>query len=141
MSWPAPTRADLQRFCTNEGWREVRNARGGAGTHHITYELALADGRILRTRISRPPDRSEFGPSVWRHILREQIDVSEDEFWACVNDGIKPSRGKIEPPKESIPLEVANLLIHRVGLSEAELAELTRDEAIARLNRYWTEQT
>jgi hypothetical protein len=78
---------------------------------------------------------------VWRHILREQIDVSEDEFWACVNDGIKPSRGKIEPPKESIPLEVANLLIHRVGLSEAELAELTRDEAIARLNRYWTEQT
>ena len=141
VKWPAPTRADLQRFCINEGWREVRNARGGTGTHHITYELALADGRILRTRVSHPPDRFAFGAVVWHHILREQIDVSEAEFWACVKDGARPNRGKDGPPKESIPLEVIQLLIHRVGLSEVELAELTRDEAIARLNKYWAEQT
>ena len=119
----------------------MRNARGGTGTHHVTYELALADGRILRTRISHPPDRSAFGPSVWRHILREQIDVSEAEFWACVKGGAKPNRGWIEPPKESIPLEVAQLLIHKVGLTETELAELTRDEAIARLNKFWSDGT
>lgn len=140
MKSPAPTRADLQRFCVNEGWREVRNARGGTGTHHVTYELALADGRILRTRISHPPDRTTFGPSVWRHILREQIDVSEAEFWACVKDGVEPRRGRSEPPKDAIPLEVAQLLINKVGLSEREVAELTHDEAIARLNKYWTEQ-
>jgi hypothetical protein len=118
----------------------VRDARGGTGTHHVTYELALADSRILRTSISHLPDRSTFGPSVWHHILREQIDVTEAEFWACVQDGIRPSRGKSEPPKEPIPLEIVQLLILRVGLSESELAELTRDEAIARLNKYWTEQ-
>lgn len=139
MKWPAPTRADLQRFCVNEGSREVRNARGGTGTHHVTYELALADGRILRTRLSHPPDRSTFGPSVWRHVLRDQIDVSEAEFWACVKDGVKPRRGGSEAPKNAIPLEVAQLLIHKVGLSEDELAGLTHDEAIARLNKYWTE--
>ena len=79
------------------------------------------------------------GSSLWRHILREQIDVSEAEFWACVKDGVKPRRGRSEAPKDAIPLEVAQLLIHKVGLSEAELAELTHDEAIARLNKYRTE--
>jgi hypothetical protein len=77
---------------------------------------------------------------VWRHILRDQIHASEAEFWACVKEGVKPNRGQSEPPKESIPLEVAQLLIRKAGLSEAELAELTRDEAIARLNKYWAEQ-
>lgn len=140
MSRPAPTRADLQRFCVTEGWREVRNARGGAGTHHVTYELTLPDGRVLRTRISRPPDRCTLGPSIWRHILRDQLDVSEDEFWACADNGAKPDRGAPEPPKNSIPVEVVSLLIHRVGLSEAEAAELTREDAIARLNEYWAAQ-
>lgn len=139
MSWPAPTRADHQRFCTGEGWSEIRNARGGTGTHHVTYELALPDGRILRTRISHPPDRSTYGIDIWRYILRDQLCISEAEFWACVNDNVKPQRGGIEAPKEAVPLEVVSLLIRRVRMPEAEVALLGRDEAIARLNQYWAE--
>lgn len=140
VTWPKPTRADLQKFCINEGWREVRSARGSAGTHHVTYELALPDGRILRTRVSRPPDRSTLGAAVWQHVLRDQLDVSESAFWRCVKDGAKPDRGAAEAPKEAISADIAYLLVHRVGLSETELAQLTKDEAIARLNRYWAEQ-
>ncbi|MGI5246599.1 hypothetical protein [Dactylosporangium sp. CA-139066] len=140
MSWPTPTRQDHQKFCEIEGWEPVRTARGGTGTHHLTYELALPDGRILRTRISHPPDRGTYGPGIWSHILRDQLDVAEDVFWACVRDGVRPARGKPEaPPAEPIPVEVVHLLITRVGLTEPDVARLTKDEAIARLNEYWTE--
>ena len=139
MTWPAPTRADHQRFCVTEGWREVRDARGSTGTHHIVYELELSDGRVLRTRISHPPGRENYGASIWKHILRDQLGISEAEFWACAKDGIKPQRGGIELPKEALPLEVVSILINRVGLPEVEVAQMGRDEAIARLNQYWAE--
>jgi hypothetical protein len=139
MSGPAPTRKDHEAFCEAEGWQRVRDARGRAGTHHVTYELVLPDGRILRTRISHPADRTDYGPSLWSHILRDQLAVSEAEFWACVRNGVKPDRGAPEIPAGAIPADVVRLLISRVGLTESELAVMSKDEAIARLHRYWTE--
>lgn len=121
-----------------EGWRPVRDARGREGTHHITYELFLPDGRILRTRVSHPPDRTDYGPSLWAHILRDQLQVTEAEFWRCIAEGLSPERGRPAIPAEAVPAELAYLLIQRVGLPESEVAKMTRAEAIARLNRFWT---
>lgn len=137
MSLPHPTRADHERFCVVEGWHRVRDARGRTGTHHITYELDLPDGRILRTRISHPVNRDGYGPSLWAHILRNQLQVSAEEFWRCVKDGVKPDRGLREPPTETLPAEVAHLLITRVGVPEAEVKTMTKAEGIARLQRFW----
>jgi hypothetical protein len=97
MSWSAPTREAHERFCVNEGWQQVRNARGGPA-----------------------------------------LTVSESVFWACANDGTKPPRGAPTAPKDPLPAELVALLINRVGLSEAEVAALSKEEAIARLNEYWT---
>lgn len=140
MSWPAPTRADHQAFCLNEGWREVRSARG-KGTHHLTYELTLADGRILRTRVSHPPGRDNYGAAIWAHILRDQLDVTDEEFWVCVRDGVKPQRGFPEVPAEALPLGLVHSLVTKVGLAESEVMAMTKDEAIARLNKFWTENS
>lgn len=135
MTWPAPTR---EKFCTTEGWALVRNATGGRVNHHATYELALPDGRILRTRISRPPDRSTYGPSMWSHILRDQIGVREDEFWACVRDAVLPDRGQAPAgPQDRIPAQVAYTLLHTVRLSDAEVAAMTKEQAIERLTAFW----
>lgn len=139
MSWPQPTRRDHEKFCDVEGWKPVRDARGRTGTHHVTYELSLPDGRILRTRISHPVDRSSYGPSLWSHILRDQLQVSEQEFWSCVRDGVTPDRGVPEPPAEALPADLAHLLINRVGLSDLEVAAMSKAEAVERLNRYWTD--
>jgi len=139
MIWPQPTRQDHDKFCGVESWTAVRDARGRTGTHHVTYELQLPDGRILRTRISHPPDRSTYGSSLWSHILRDQLGVTEEEFWACVRDGIKPGRGIPEAPPEAIAAELVHLLITRVGLAEREVAAMTKAEAVERLNRYWVE--
>jgi hypothetical protein len=116
----------------------VRDSRGRIGTHHLTYELDLPDGRTLRTRVSHPPDRTDYGPSIWSHILRDQLAVNEAEFWACVRRGERPNRGQPATPPEAIPSEVAYLLIHRVGITEDEVAAMSKEQAIERLNAYWS---
>ena len=136
---PQSTRADHDKFCQVEGWTRVRNARGRTGTHHVTYELHLPYGRILRTRVSHPPDRTDYGPALWSHILRDQLQVSEEEFWACVRDGVLPNRGQPASPPATLPAEMVHLLIHRVGLDEREVATMTKAEAAERLRRYWTD--
>ncbi|MFC7217927.1 hypothetical protein ACFQLX_07060 [Streptomyces polyrhachis] len=78
---------------------------------------------------------------MWSHILRDQLDVAENEFWGCVIDGRLPDRGALPAPKESLPADLVYLLIHRVGLSEAAVSELTKEDAVARLQRYWTDGT
>ncbi len=119
----------------NEGWRQVPS------THHDTFELELADGRVLRTRISRPPNKTTYGPRMWTHILRDQLDVSADAFWACVEDGIIPDRapeGIPEAIDDAIPVDVVRLLLDRVGLTRRDVVGMTREEAIARLGEFWS---
>ncbi|ACZ85569.1 hypothetical protein Aros01_07498 [Streptosporangium roseum] len=137
--WPQATRENHEKFCLGEGWIKVRDARGRSGTHHVTYEMCLPDGRVLRTRISHPPDRTSYGRSLWAHILRDQLDVTEDEFWKCVKEGEKPDRGMPIVPAESLPADLVHLLITRVGLSEAEIARMTREAAITRLQLFWSD--
>lgn len=138
VTWPAPTREAHEAFCTTEGWQQVRDARGHAVTHHVTYELQLHDGRILRTRISNPLNRETYGPRLWSHILRDQLDVDQATFWACVQDGKKPDRGAPEPPPEALPADLVYLLLTHVHLSESDVAGMSKEEAIARMRQYWT---
>ncbi|MCP2289169.1 hypothetical protein APR08_002086 [Nocardia amikacinitolerans] len=139
MTWPQPTRERHEQYCKLERWERIRDARGRTGTHHTTYELGLSDGRILRTRISHPVDRTGYGTALWSHILRDQLEVTEDEFWQCISHGILPDRGAPEPPRESLPADMVYLLIHRVGLTESEVGAMDKPEAIARLQRFWIE--
>ncbi|MFI9405334.1 cytotoxic translational repressor of toxin-antitoxin stability system [Nocardia sp. NPDC052316] len=141
MTWPQPTRERHEQFCKVEGWARVRDARGRTGTHHVTYELGLLDGRILRTRISHPVNRTTYGATLWAHILRDQLAVGEEAFWHCVLDGTLPERGIPQPPRESLPADLVHLLISRAGLKDSEIAAMTKTEAVARLERFWTEGT
>lgn len=139
-SWPAPTRAAHKRFVETEGWTQLTSVRGNTGNHY-RYELAVGDD-IIRTRISHPPSSKEtYGRKRWSHILRDQLKVSEAEFWECVTNGILPQRSR--PPAAASapqkPIAVVNLLINKVGLSGDEVRALTTEEATERLNQYWTE--
>jgi hypothetical protein len=130
-NWPAATRSDHQAFCVNEGWTH----RPG---DHEYYHLPLHDGRILFTKISRPVGRDTYGRDMWhQQILGQQLQVTEDEFWACVNDCVKPDRGEPEPPRETLPAGLVHLLKTRVGLSDEEIFKLSKAEAVDRMNEYW----
>lgn len=109
--------------------------------HHITFELPLPSGRILRTRISRPANTETYGPSLWSTILAAHLGVAETAFWACLDNGTLPVReaAPAKVPVDAIPAGLAYQLIHTVGLSDAEVAAMSRDEAIARMNAYWSQ--
>lgn len=138
MSRPA-SRRQHKKFCDAEGWSEVRSARGGAVRHHISYELRLDDGQILRTRISRPANNDRYGPSLWDAILRDQLHVSETDFWQWVDRGVQPPRPRGVPaaPPQALPAGLAHALIYTLGLSEQVVATMSRDEAIALMSEHW----
>jgi hypothetical protein len=74
---------------------------------------------------------------LWSHILRDQLQVTADEFWACVSSGVAPARGGTTDTGESLPADLVHLLIHRVGLDERVVASMSKQQAVDRLNRYW----
>ena len=92
----------------------MRDATGRTGTHHITYELALPDGRVLCTgaRISHPPNRPTYGAGLWAHTLHDQLDTDEATFWAAVREGLLPQRSAPSQLTNSLPTELA-LLLHK----------------------------
>lgn len=138
MTFPAATRKDHLRFCEIEKWEQIRSSKGRSGTHHDTYELVLPDGDVLRTRISRPPDRTDYGPSLWNHILKDQLMVTEQEFWECLKNKVRPKRGlPPEPSAETLPTELVWALVNRVGVSETEVGRMSKQEAVDRLNTFW----
>ncbi|OMH25196.1 cytotoxic translational repressor of toxin-antitoxin stability system [Tersicoccus phoenicis] len=131
-------RIDHQKFCEIEGWQQRKTATGKSGTHHVNYEFTLPDGRILITRISHPRDRTDYGVSIWAHILREQLHVDDEEFWRCVDDGVPPQRGRPPAPTETIPVAVVRTLIDQAKIPEAEVRSMTRAEALQRLNDFYS---
>ena len=127
---PAATREDHDDFCVAEKWQLVRGASGQPVRHHRTYELALWDGQILRTRISRPVDKSTYSAGMWTHNLRTQLAVDAEAFWACLRDKKLPDRGTPETvtQKEPLPLYLVRAL-NELGVDESESLALTAAEA------------
>lgn len=121
----------------------VWDARGRPTQHHITYQLRLPDGQVLRTRISRPADGTTYGARLWTHILTDQLDVqldvSEQEFWACVSDGIPPTRGAQaqEPPVNALPAGLVHQLL-KAGVAETDIAGMTLEQAVAAMSAQWS---
>lgn len=140
MSAGPGTRRDHNRFCQLEEWTEVRNARGRKVGHHITYELTLPDGRILRTRISRPPNNETYGSHLWAQVL-DQLQVTEAEFWACVSDRQLPDRGNAtdEVSANALPASLVFQLIHAAGIPEAEVATMSLERALEVMNEHWSQ--
>jgi hypothetical protein len=137
---PAPDRERHDDFCVLERWEIVHGSTGKPVKHHRTYELVIPSGEILQTRISQPVDRTTYSPSMWSAILRDQLKVTNDEFWDCVQNKVLPDRGgsPTESNPRALPLHLLNELIVRVGLPPDEAIKLTLEEALQRMNDYWT---
>ena len=103
----------------------------------MTYELALPDGNVLRTRVSHPIDRSDYGPAFWSHVLRDQLKITEDEFWDCVNNGVRPPRGVPQVPSHSLPAELVHQLVVKFRVPEVEVASMDKEQAVSLLQSLW----
>lgn len=125
-----PTLAQLRLFCEHDHWAPKRL------TDHWRYTKALPDGRHLRTKVSfgsgQLGDRGLFSA-----ILREQLQVTEGEFWRVV-DGDGPA---VHLPPVSTAAAAAStlnlqtvLMLRKRGATEAQVRSLkNQDEAEALL--------
>jgi hypothetical protein len=122
---------DLRTYVTNDGWTEEPNlARGRRRTgDHRRYFRDLPDGTRLRTKVSHDED-AEIGRDLFHRILRDQLRVTEEQFWVVVHG--RASRDA-EPVTavEPLPGWLVTRLIFTVGLSEEEVARMTGEEARA----------
>lgn len=132
------TRDEHDDFCQIESWTLVRGATGKPVKHHRTYKLAIPDGRILRTRISRPVDSTQYARSKWTHILREQLSVLEGEFWDCVEEKILPDRSIAAEERPGLPYYLAVEVQRVLKLDADEAASLSETEAKQMIANYWT---
>jgi predicted RNA binding protein YcfA (HicA-like mRNA interferase family) len=128
------TFGDLQEYLENAfGWVEEKNlARGRRrGADHLRYSKTLPSGYRLRTKVSLHP-REEIGPDLFKEILREQLRITEDEFWSVVRGRGEPSQPETAGPAvPGIPGWLVERLIVGVGMAEAEVLRLTPERAQA----------
>lgn len=131
-----------RKFVETEGWERKGTARGSGKTgSHYRYSLTLATGDVLTTRISHGAGQIN-DPKLVAAILRDQLAVSEEDFWRCVDGGTLPARPQPPartPSGEALDAKLARNLIRRVGMTEMEIATLTKAEASARWARYLAE--
>jgi hypothetical protein len=111
----------------------VTDARDRAVSHHATYKFGTPQGDVLRTRISHPIGRETYSNALWAHILHDQLRVTAAEFWACVQNGVLPDRGLPKVPDDALPLSLVTRLVKELGLSRADIAGLSLQDAMARL--------
>jgi len=124
-----------QKFVQTEGWTQ-KLARGKTGDH-FRYFLALADGRILYTRVSHGSGAIN-DPALIAVILRGQLEVTEDAFWACVEEGTLPPRPNSDVQierEERLDYTLVRNLMGKIGLTERYVSSLNQEQAL----RWWAE--
>ena len=127
-----PTYRQLKKFCQVEGWEDEDALRGRPTGDHFRYRLTLPNGKILRTRVSH--GSGQVGGDLFKHILRDQLQVSEREFWAAVDKRTPPDRGPASsPPGNSLPAALVDELVRTFGLADAELRTMSEAQARERL--------
>lgn len=136
---PQPRYQDIRRFCEIDDWEEVIGATGRTGDHH-RYRKVLADGSILRTKVSHGSGRIE-DPDLWRHIWRDQLGLdSEEQFWQALKSRRPVDRGgpPPSPPQgPSVPAWVVAGLLQR-GVPESEIRAISPVEARRLLQELWS---
>lgn len=134
-----PRWSDLRRFCELDGWEERGRTRSGTGDH-FRYRKLLSDGRVLRTKASHGND--EIGDaSLWRHILRDQLELeSEDQFREVLRTEkpvVRTHEAVPSPDAPSIPAWVVSGLLS-AGVPEPDVRALSAEDAQRLLEELWS---
>lgn len=127
-----PTWKQLERFCQVEGWEDRDAVRGRPTGDHKRYRLRLPNGDVLRTKVSH--GSGQISADLFKHILRDQLQVTEPEFWAAVDRRMPPKRGTVPAPPEGhrLPARLVDPL-HRLGIPDERLREMSVEQAEALL--------
>jgi len=101
---------------------------GPTGSAPAICERAADPRASARGGRAQPGLRDEIGEDLFRHILRDQLRVTEEQFWAIVRGGdTLPDTPRAVAA--TVPAWLVERLLFTVGLSEDEIRAMTADEA------------
>ena len=126
---PVPDKSELSAFLNVDAWEETKRS------DHYRYRKQLADGEILRTKVSfgRGPAFNDAG--LWRHVWKDQLGLaSEDEFWETLRTRRPPPRGQVAtlaaPTAPTKPAWLYEFLVHVARMDAEEVLALNPEEAM-----------
>ncbi len=129
---PQPTHRDLKKFCENDRWDPKKR------TDHWRCTKRLPDGRTLRTKVSF--GSGEIGvPGLFAAILREQLQVTEEEFWRVVREGGPAQRpdAPVAAPTKPPSLDATTVLqLRKLGVSLDDIRALPSQSEADELLRH-----
>lgn len=127
-----PTFHELIRFVQIEGWEDKDKKSGKKKGDHHRYVFTTPTGERLYTRISHGKGQIN-DPDLFQHILRDQLGINADQFWAAVDHGVKPTRQSPNSIQMSGALDakLVRNLISKVNVSTKQLEAMTQQEAVS----------
>lgn len=127
-----PTFQELIRFVQVEGWEDKDKKSGKKKGDHHRYVFTTPNGARLFTRISHGKGQI-YNPDLFLHILRDQLGINADQFWAVVDNGVKPVRQSPTSMHMSGALDakLVRNLISKVNVSTKQLEAMTQPEAVS----------
>jgi hypothetical protein len=128
---------DLLTYIRRDGSTEEPNlVRGAARTgDRRRFQKEGADGSIRRTKVPHGL-RDEIGEDLFRHILRDQLGVTNEQFRATVRRGDTSPGPLPAAATATVPGWLVERLLLTVGLPEAEVRAMTAAEARAAWDAY-----
>ena len=126
-----PSFRELIRYVQVEGWEDKDKKSGKKTGDHHRYLFTAPTGERLFTRVSH--GRGQIHDrDLFEHILREQLRIDEDQFWAAVDRGVKPTRPSPTPtnPEGALDAKLVRNLLTKVKVTPSQLVGMTHDQAI-----------
>ena len=133
-----PTFRDLKTYLERDGgWEEIPNlARGRRRVgDYWRYRKTLPDGNVLRTKVSHALG-DEIGPDLLSHIVRDQLHTTVERFRDVLAGRATDEGAPADERGEPIPGWLITRLLYTVGVPEAEVRQMSPDEARARWERF-----
>ncbi len=130
-----PTWGEVEEFCGYDGWKQ----RPESG--HRFFQKVLEDGRVLETHTSIGSSKT-MSPGRFKAILRDQLKVTEDQFWEVLQTGKpaqRPAPVSVQEPSghAACVVRVLKLELHK---TEEEIGRLGREEARRLVEAHWSRQ-
>lgn len=126
-----PRFRELVRYVQVEDWEDKDKQSGKKTGDHHRYVFTTPTGERLFTKISH--GRGQIHDrGLFEHILREQLCIEEDQFWAAVDRGVQPTRLCHTPtnPEGALDAKLVRNLLTKVKIAPGQLVGMTHEEAI-----------
>jgi hypothetical protein len=126
--------SDVRTFCQVDSWSRKADSPGRSVRKHEVWTKALADGSTLHAVVSK--GRGEYSARMMAWIVKHELRVTEEQFWAAVRHGVAPEREATpaRPRGELLPLALMKALL-AAGYTIDDVRDLTHEEARRLLER------